>query len=174
MRGRVIRWVLPLALVASAGAGSAMAMTASTHAGASTVKAVTNAKYGTVLVSSNGRTLYRYTPDKKGVSTCTGACLKFWPPLLVKAGSKPTVGAGANAALLGTTKAAHGMAQVTYAGFPLYFFAQDKKAGQTSGQGVGAKWFVVDAKGALVMHAMTVSTSTTTSTKASSSGGGWG
>lgn len=174
MRGS-IRWLLPLVVVAVAGVGVAMAATASVHASGGTVKAVKSKTFGMVLTSSSGRTLYRFTPDRKGVSVCTGACLKLWPALLVKAGSKPTVGAGASAALLGTIKAAHGMAQVTYAGFPLYFFAQDKKAGQMNGQGFQGKWYVVNANGALVKHAVKASAPAQPASTGSSTGSSaWG
>ncbi len=155
MRGRMIRWVLPVALVAAVGAGAAMAATA-THSTSATVKLVANAKFGKVLVGPNGRTLYRYTLDSKGVNKCTSvaACGKYWPQLLVKAGTKPAAGTGVSSSLLGTIKAAHGMAQVTYAGFPLYYFAGDKAAGQVGGQGFQSEWYVVNAKGAFVKHAV--------------------
>jgi predicted lipoprotein with Yx(FWY)xxD motif len=39
---------------------------------------------------------------------------------------------------------------VTFYGKPLYTFADDAAAGDTNGQGVGDKWFVVDAEGELV------------------------
>jgi predicted lipoprotein with Yx(FWY)xxD motif len=156
MRGHVMRWVLPLAVAGVAGAGVAMAATASTKSSGGTIKAVQSAKYGRVLVSSTGRTLYRYTKDSKGVNRCTAnaTCKAYWPALLVKSSVKPTVGAGASAKLVGTIKAAHGMRQVTYAGFPLYFFAGDKKAGQVNGEDFGSAWYVVDTKGALVRHAV--------------------
>lgn len=155
MRGR-IRWVLPVALVAAIGAGAAMAATAAVHSSAASVKVADNAKFGRMLVGPNGRTLYRYTVDSKGVNRCTKVpiCAKYWPQLLVKAGAKPTAGAGVKASLLGTIKAAHGKAQVTYAGFPLYYFAGDKAAGATSGQGFQSQWYVVNTKGALVKHAV--------------------
>jgi predicted lipoprotein with Yx(FWY)xxD motif len=178
MRG-VIRWVLPVVLVAAAGAGAAMAMTAAPHAKKGTVKAVKNAEYGVVLVAANGRTLYRYTPDRKHVSNCKATCLTYWPPLVVNAKQKPTAGAGVKAKLLGTITAAHGKRQVTYAGFPLYFYAGDAKAGQTTGQGVNGSWYVVNTKGALVKHAMKSSATTPTTTEdstttSSAPGGGWG
>ena len=155
MQSRVIKWLIPLVVIGAVGAGVAMAATGSMRSNGGTVNAVKSSKYGTILVSSNGRALYRYTLDKKGVSVCTGACAKFWPPLLVKTGAKPTVGAGATASLLGTIKAAAGKRQVTYAGFPLYLFAQDKKASQVNGQGFEGKWYVVNTKGALVKKAVT-------------------
>jgi predicted lipoprotein with Yx(FWY)xxD motif len=161
MRGRWIRWGLPLLLVAVAGAGAAMAATASTHAQGGTVKAVKSKSFGMILVAANGKTLYRYTLDSKGVNHCTSdaTCAKYWPQLLVKAGVKPTGGAGVRASLLGTIKAKSGMRQVTYAGFPLYTFAGDTKAGQVNGQGFEKQWYVVSTKGALVKHAAAAGTS---------------
>ena len=116
---------------------------------------MTSKTFGKILVSSSGRTLYRYTIDRKGVNRCTAnaTCNKYWPPLLVKAGAKATAGTGATASKLGTIKAKNGMRQVTYAGWPLYLFAFDKAAGQTKGQGFEKQWYVVNTNGALVKHA---------------------
>jgi predicted lipoprotein with Yx(FWY)xxD motif len=156
MRGRAIRVLLPVVVVGALAAGAAMAGRAAMHSSSGTVKAFRSSSFGMVLAASNGHTLYRYTVDSKGVNRCSSnaTCNKFWPALLVKAGTKPTVGSGASASLVGTIRAAHGMAQVTYAGFPLYYFAGDKAAGQTNGQGFEAKWYVVSTKGALVKHAV--------------------
>src|SRR5690348_8924791 len=152
MRGRAVRWGLPLvaAAVVAVAVGAAMAATGSTHARSGTVKAVKSTSFGMILVNAKGFTLYRYAVDSKGVNRCTpdATCRKFWPALLIKAGTKPSVGGGANASLLGTIRAAHGMRQVTYAGFPLYHFTGDKAAGQTKGQGFESKWYVVNTKGA--------------------------
>jgi predicted lipoprotein with Yx(FWY)xxD motif len=173
MRGRVIRWGLPLLLVAVAGSGAAMAATASTHAQGGTVQAVKSKSFGMILVAANGKTLYRYTLDSKGVNRCTSnaACSKYWPQLLIKSTAKPTAGSGASAALLGTIKAAHGMQQVTYAGFPLYYFAGDSAGGQTKGQGFEKQWYVVNTKGAFVKHAVAGNGGGTSSTTTKSS---WG
>jgi hypothetical protein len=81
-------------------------------------------------------------------------CNKYWPPLLVKPTAKLSAGTGAKKALLGTIKAAHNMRQVTYAGFPLYYFAGDSKAGQVKGQNFLKEWYVVNEQGAFVKHAV--------------------
>jgi predicted lipoprotein with Yx(FWY)xxD motif len=102
---------------------------------------------GKVLVAANGRTLDLFTADKGKTSTCYGQCAGYWPPLFA---GTPTAGAGLKASMLGTTKRRDGKLQVTYAGHPLYFFAQDKKAGQINGQGFvhfGGSWWVVSATG---------------------------
>jgi predicted lipoprotein with Yx(FWY)xxD motif len=176
MRGRGIRVLLPLVVVGAVTAGVAMAAGASMHSSSATVRTAKSSTFGNVLVGANGQTLYRYTVDAKRVNRCTSdpTCRKFWPQLLVKAGTKPTVGSGASASLVGTMKAAHGMAQVTYAGFPLYFFSGDKAAGQTKGQGFESKWFVVNSKGALVEHAVKSSTAPATPPATTSGGSTWG
>jgi len=169
MRRRLIRLLPLLVLVVVGGTGAALAAGAAPKAGTATVKTATG-KFGTVLVAGNGHTLYRYTPDKKGKSTCTGACLQYWPKLMVKAGTKPTAAGGAESSLLGTIKAGRGMAQVTYAGYPLYLYVADKSAGQINGEGSFKSWYVVNTHGALVKAA----TKTTSSSTSSSDGGGWG
>lgn len=174
MQSRVIHWLLPLALLAVAGVGVAMAASTSTRSNSRTVNAANNAKYGTILVGSNGRTLYRYTPDKKGVSTCSGACATNWPPLLTKANAKPSAGAGVSAALLGTIKRSDGTSQVSYAGFALYSFIGDKKPGDVNGEGVGGTWYLVNTKSALVKHPSSSAAATPASTTTSSGGGAWG
>jgi predicted lipoprotein with Yx(FWY)xxD motif len=68
-------------------------------------------------------------------------------------GSTPSAGAGLTASLLAATKRKDGHRQVTYAGHPLYFFAQAKPAGDVNGQGVvhfGGAWWVVSAGGSKV------------------------
>ena len=170
MTGRTVRWVLPLLLLVPLGVGVAMAASSSST-GTGTVKAAKSKTFGTILVSSKGRTLYRYTIDGKNVNRCTSnpACNKYWPPLLVKAGVKPTAVAGAKAGKLGTIKAKNGMRQVTYAGWPLYTFAGDTSSGQTKGQGFEKQWYVVNTNGGLVKRAVAAPTPTTTS-----GGNAWG
>ena len=103
---------------------------------------------GTILVDPHGMTLYLYTPDGSGASTCYGGCASAWPPLL--AHGRLVAGKGLKGSLLGTTKRTDGTLQVTYAGHPLYLFAKDSKAGDTTGQAVGGIWYALSATGAKV------------------------
>src|SRR5689334_24047324 len=91
---------------------------------------VRKTKLGTVLVTAQGRTLYDFVKDKKGKSACSGACAKFWPPLMTN--GKPKAGKGVQAKLLGTPKRSNGT-QVTYNGQPLYTFITDTKDVHTRG-----------------------------------------
>jgi plastocyanin len=52
-----------------------------------------------------------------------------------------------DAALLGTTARKDGSTQVTYNGWPLYYWVKDQKPGDVTGQNVNGVWFVVSAKG---------------------------
>ena len=134
-------------LVAAVGVLAATTAVASTNTSSSI--SLQRTKVGQVLVAGNGRTLYLFTADK-GKSACYGKCATYWPPLVAQ---KPTAGAGLKASLLGTTKRRDGKLQVTYAGHPLYCFAQDKKAGDVNGQGFvhfGGGWWVISATGAKI------------------------
>jgi len=103
---------------------------------------------GVTLVNAHGHTIYLFKKDKGTKSACFGACASAWPP--VRTSGKPTVGGGAKASLVGTTKRSDGKPQVTYNGHPLYLFQGDKKRGDTNGQGItafGAAWFGVSPAG---------------------------
>jgi predicted lipoprotein with Yx(FWY)xxD motif len=114
------------------------------------IQVATIAKLGSVLVDVSGRTVYLFKADTGKDSTCYGDCVRFWPPVLT-AGA-PLAGAGAKAALLGTTTRTDGSLQVTYAGHPLYRFDLDSP-GDAIGQGVngfGGLWWVVSPSGAAI------------------------
>ncbi len=100
---------------------------------------------GTILVDGKGMTLYMFTKDTQNsnASACTGQCLVAWPPLY----GKPTVGKGADDSKLGSFALPDGSTQATYNGWPLYYWKDDTKAGDTSGQKVGGVWFVLDKDG---------------------------
>lgn len=121
----------------------------SAAAGDATVNLVDNA-LGKILVGADGMTLYAFTPDTAGTSTCNDACAAAWPALVTDGGAAPTAGDGLDAGKLTTTDRTDGTKQVRYGDWPLYYFASDTAAGDTNGQGVGGKWYVVDATGALI------------------------
>lgn len=104
-----------------------------------------NAALGTYLVDGNGMTLYIYTKDQAGTTTCYGGCATNWPPLLTN--GAPVAGSGVTASMLSTTQRTDGSTQVTYNGWPLYYFAADKAAGDTNGEGKGGVWFVMTSAG---------------------------
>jgi predicted lipoprotein with Yx(FWY)xxD motif len=143
---------LALAPVAIAACGSGGATAATTPAKTTSTPPASigtgKTALGTILVDSQGRTLYLFTHDSGTTSTCTGPCAAAWPPVLTTGSA--TAAPGANAAHLGTTKRADGTTQVTYNGHPLYRFVKDRNAGETNGQGLtafGGSWFAVTVAG---------------------------
>ena len=118
---------------ASAAASAAASVAASAAAGAIVV-AKPVGSIGTVLVASNGMTVYTFTKDVKdsGKSACSGGCATTWPALTVAAGATPTAGTGVTGKL-GTITRDDGTIQVTYNGLPLYFFKNDKVPGDAAG-----------------------------------------
>jgi predicted lipoprotein with Yx(FWY)xxD motif len=130
----------------------------------STIGAHSEGNLGTILVDSQGLTVYLFEKDSGTKSSCFGGCASAWPP--VRVSGKPTVGNGLNASLVDTSPRSDGQAQVTYNGHPLYLFAGDQSAGETNGQGLtefGGSWFALSTDGNPV---------TTKSSSTSSTGGG--
>jgi predicted lipoprotein with Yx(FWY)xxD motif len=110
-------------------------------------------KLGTVLVNSRGRTLYMFIPDHQKKVTCKGKCAKYWPPLKLKKGQKPTAAGSARKKLLGVDPAAGGARVVTYNRWPLYTYIADSKPGQANGQAIklnGGYWYVLSPAGKVI------------------------
>ncbi|MEU8792331.1 SCO0930 family lipoprotein [Streptomyces sp. NPDC048643] len=99
-----------------------------------------SAKLGKVLTDGEGLTLYRFDKDtaEPPKSSCDGACATAWPPVPADGAE---AAAGVDKSLLGEVTRADGTKQLTVAGWPMYRFAKDTKAGDTNGQGVGGTWY---------------------------------
>lgn len=107
---------------------------------------------GTILVDGRGRTLYLFAPDHhSGRSFCYHLCANQWPPVLLPKGvDRPIAAGGASSFLLGTTRRRNGTIQVTYAGWPLYWFVYDEAPGDATGEGLdslGGYWWVLGPTG---------------------------
>jgi predicted lipoprotein with Yx(FWY)xxD motif len=103
---------------------------------------------GTVLVNSEGLTLYDFHKDKGGTSSCYGACASAWPPLLTE--GNPQAQGAAQRSMLGTTKRQDGTLQVTYNGWPLYTYVADQAPGEANGNDIdqfGAEWYALQPNG---------------------------
>lgn len=119
----------------SSAAASSQPASASSSTGSTVlVKSAPNSKLGgTVLVNSQGLTLYHLSAEQGGKFICTSAsCTQVWHPVVVASGTNPSGTVGS----LGVVKRPDGTEQVTYKGMPLYTFAQDTAAGQANGQGI--------------------------------------
>ena len=157
-----MRWLGVLLTLFLAAVGVAVGGVAAVAA-TPTVSVVQDAKLGPILVGPTGMTLYLYTKDTANVSNCSGGCAALWPPLTVT--GAPTAGTGVSGTL-GTTKRADGSMQATYNGWPLYYYAADTKAGDTTGQGVGKVWYVLSPTQAAASGGMAPASATPASAPA--------
>ena len=116
-----------------AAAPAASTTPSSGGASAVVVKSAANSTLGaTVLVDTQGMTLYSLSGEQGGKFICTSsACTQVWHPLSAAAGT-PSGSVGS----LGTVKRPDGTEQVTYKGMPLYTFTQDQTPGEAKGQGI--------------------------------------
>jgi predicted lipoprotein with Yx(FWY)xxD motif len=140
------------------------------HSAATTVQ-VHSGPMGHYLTDQNGKTLYMFASDSATKSSCTGACQTYWP--LVK--GPASAGSGISAGKLSTITTA-GTKQATYAGHPLYYYAADKKAGDTTGQGstnFGARWWMLAPSGNPITTSTGTSGGSSSSSSAGGGGGGW-
>jgi predicted lipoprotein with Yx(FWY)xxD motif len=127
------------------------------------VKTASNS-LGTILVDSQGMTLYHLSGEVNGKFICTSsACVGIWHPLIA-----PSSGAPSGVGSLGTVKRPEGTVQVTYKGTPLYTFTGDQQPGETKGQGIKdvGTWSVVTTS--------STSTPAASTSSSSESSGGYG
>lgn len=135
---------------AGASKSSTSAAPAASAAAGELVMLRPNGAQGKMLTDAKGMTLYVFDRDSKDKSTCTGDCLAKWPAFTVaNAGAALKAAAGVTGKL-GTIKRDDGKFQVTINGMPLYYFAQDKQAGDAKGQAVGNVWWEVGANGSKI------------------------
>ena len=148
----VLGVVAVVALAACGGSSSSKSSkksksTTTTAAAAAAVVKTANTAKGTILVDSQGKTVYTLKNAGQPVP-CTGACLGAWPPFMLPAGTTTATG-GQGVTGLGTV-AANGGQQVTANGAPLHYFSGDPGPGTTNGDGInsfGGTWNVVTAGG---------------------------
>lgn len=134
------------------------------------VKTVSNPTLGTVLVDSQGMTLYHLSGEQNGKFICTSSgCLGVWHPLTAPSSDSPT----GEVSSLGTVKRPDGATQVTYKGTPLYTFTEDKQPGETKGQGIKdvGTWSAVTTSGKPTSTSGSSSTTPSTTSAPSSTSG---
>ncbi len=143
---------LSLAVLALAGcSGNASQELPTTSDGRPATIGVESTDLGDILVDRQGRTLYFFERDSGTMSACIGACAANWPPLHVP--GTPLAGSGAEPSVIGKTARPDGKSQLTYNGHPLYSFVNDRKPGDTNGEGInafGGSWFAISPAGAKV------------------------
>jgi predicted lipoprotein with Yx(FWY)xxD motif len=119
------------ALVAVAGGlaiASAVAATTTT-----TVRTNNSPRYGRILASSSGHTLYYWCGGTSTRCTATHTASR-WPPLIARGRLVAAPHSGVNAHKLGSRRLKSGKHQVTYYGQPVYLYKGDRKPCAVNGE----------------------------------------
>lgn len=132
--------------IAACGGADEPAESASQAAGGITTA---NTDLGTVLVDAQGKTLYGFTDDVDGSSTCYDDCAATWPPVPGNMAPGPNLDAN----VFTTTQREDGTTQLVAGDWPLYTFSGDGAPGDVNGQGSGGVWFAVAPDGSLIKDA---------------------
>jgi predicted lipoprotein with Yx(FWY)xxD motif len=106
----------------------ALAFAAGTAFAAEPASPPPTAKNG-MFVTAKGMTLYTFDKDSAGKSACNGPCATNWPPALASDDARPT-------GPWTIVTRDDGLKQWAYNGKPVYAFAKDTKAGDTTGDGL--------------------------------------
>ena len=96
---------------------------------------------GSYLIDAEGNTLYWFKKDSPNQSVCAGPCVEKWPIYHREKVAPPE---GISDSDFATINRSDGKPQTTFRGYPLYYWFKDSKPGDTSGQGVGNVWYVID------------------------------
>lgn len=109
----------------------------------------TSTTLGSYLSDKDGKSLYFFSTDANGQASCTGGCEAVWPPFYVDNLTADKLAAGLTFSDFATITTTSGKKQLTYKGWPLYYYAPNvngtntlETAGQTTGDGVGGVWFI--------------------------------
>ncbi len=116
----------------------------------------TSATLGSYLSDKSGRSLYFFATDANGQSSCTGGCEALWPVFFVDNLTADKIGTGLTLSDFGSITTASNKKQLTYKGWPLYYYAPVsasdgyggggvntlEAAGKTTGDGIGGTWFI--------------------------------
>jgi predicted lipoprotein with Yx(FWY)xxD motif len=91
-----------------------------------------------MLVDAKGMTLYTFDRDvaSSGKSACEGDCAVKWPPVMARAGDKPT----GDYTIIAR---ANGQQQWAYKGKPLYTWPEDQAPGDKYGDNYNKVWHVI-------------------------------
>jgi predicted lipoprotein with Yx(FWY)xxD motif len=110
--------------------------------------------HGGYIADAEGRALYMFEADTQGQdaggaeSTCKEDCAAAWPPFTTEGPTQ--VSEGISQDLVGTLERADGTTQVTYNGWPLYYYAKDQNPGDVTGHDIedfGAEWYLLTPEG---------------------------
>ncbi|MGH3508536.1 MAG: COG4315 family predicted lipoprotein [Nocardioidaceae bacterium] len=88
-----------------------------------TVVTTGDSEFGEMLFDARDQAIYLFEPEAEGAPACYGECEAAWPPVLTD--GAPRADGDTDPDLLGTVQRRDGSRQVTYNGWPLYFYAHE-------------------------------------------------
>jgi predicted lipoprotein with Yx(FWY)xxD motif len=111
-------------------------------ADARSVRIMNKESTGKYLANGKGRAFYWLSTDAPGKRTRSRPGLRKWPPVALK--SKVKLPATLKSSDFDSIVRADGKKQSTFRGYPLYYFARDRNAGDTKGHGLHNAWHLVN------------------------------
>jgi predicted lipoprotein with Yx(FWY)xxD motif len=110
------------------------------------IQLIDNPDLGQILVDQNNQSIYFFAGDVAGESTCTGGCAAKWPAVL-EAQYDLEISTELDLQDFGSIDRADGQKQLTYKGWPLYYFSPEsdgvlESAGLTLGDGAGGAFHI--------------------------------
>ena len=110
------------------------------------IQKVYNNAFGNILVNQDNQSLYFFAADVTGESNCNGGCTGVWPPLIGEL-SEMEIASNLNLSDFGTITRNDGQKQITFKGWPLYYFSPEgdgvlEPRNKTEGDGIGGIFYV--------------------------------
>ncbi|MDW7693620.1 hypothetical protein R9C00_02605 [Flammeovirgaceae bacterium SG7u.111] len=110
------------------------------------IQIISNGSFGNILVNQKNQSLYFFAGDVTGTSNCNGGCAEVWPPLVGEVNDME-FGGGLDKSDFSTTVREDGQKQITYKGWPLYYFSPEgdgelETPNEISGDGKNGVFYV--------------------------------
>jgi predicted lipoprotein with Yx(FWY)xxD motif len=113
------------------------------------IKLAHSSTLGSYLTDKDNHALYFFSNDFNGQNNCTGGCAPVWPVYNYDNLEADDLGDSLSLADFGTITTSTNAKQLTYKGWPLYYYAPvvgganvREGPGTTTGDNVGGVWFV--------------------------------
>lgn len=110
------------------------------------IQVIHQSGFGNILVDQDRQAIYFFAGDVTGESNCNGGCADRWPAVLADLYDLE-IDAYLNKSDFSTVNRADGTKQITYKGWPLYYFSPEsdgvlEQPGETLGDGLGGLFHI--------------------------------
>ncbi len=111
-----------------------------------TITTYDNGELGGILVNQDNQSMYFFAEDVNGQRNCDGGCVDVWPPVVGEI-YELEIGSDLDESDFGTIAIGDGQKQITYKGWPLYYFSTEgngelEAPGATEGDGRGGVFHI--------------------------------